>query len=118
MHFALRQSCETSTVNLMASSIPPTRPSVKVSNAQDFRVQRGLIREAERVLLEEGSQLDEAQIAALSDIDSSLVVTLASLVHQVRLKWTGPTVELRGNRFCEDGRMPGRLSPLLAIVTF
>lgn len=81
---------------ILSASSFPTRRSVELSKSSELQDQRGLVRKAERILLEEGLDLDDGLIDALSRIDDSLVVALASLAHQVRLKWRGPTVELEG----------------------
>lgn len=57
-------------------------------------------------MLEEGEELGDDQIAAMSQVDNSLVVALASLAHQVRLKWIGPNVELEGILSAKTGGCP------------
>ncbi len=68
--------------------------------------QRALLAAAETALLDQRRLLDGDELAALAALPDSAVVPLASLAHQVRLAWCGPTVEVEGILSAKTGGCP------------
>jgi len=81
---------------------PATRPPQRPLD----RAERDLLARAERALLDERRTLRPDELAALADLPDGAVVSLASLAHQVRLAWCGPTVEVEGIVSAKTGGCP------------
>jgi biotin synthase len=67
---------------------------------------RDLIVAAGDALLEERRQLTAAELAELAALPDDAVPALASLAHEVRLAWNGPTVEVEGILSAKTGGCP------------
>jgi biotin synthase len=65
-----------------------------------------LVASAERALLDERRLLDGSELEALAALGDGAVTSLASLAHQVRLAWCGPTVEIEGILSAKTGGCP------------
>ncbi len=60
----------------------------------------------EHALLEERRRLGPDELAALAALPEDRVVSLAALAHEVRLAWSGPTVEVEGILSVKTGGCP------------
>jgi biotin synthase len=78
-----------------------TRPPNPLSGTD-----RALLADAERALLDQRRQLTAAELEQLAALGDDAVVPLASLAHQVRLAWCGPTVEVEGILSAKTGGCP------------
>lgn len=67
---------------------------------------RSLLRDAGDALLDERRQLTAGELAALAALPDESVPSLASLAHEVRLAWCGPTVEVEGILSVKTGGCP------------
>ena len=67
---------------------------------------RVILRGAESALIDERRLLTAAELSALAAIDDDGVPALASLAHEVRLAWCGPTVEVEGILSAKTGGCP------------
>ncbi len=67
---------------------------------------RALIGAAGDALLDERRQLTAAELAELAALPDADVPALASLAHEVRLAWCGPTVEVEGILSAKTGGCP------------
>jgi biotin synthase len=67
---------------------------------------RVLIGRAERALLDEGRDLDIAELRALAGLSPEHVPSLAGLAHEVRLARCGPAVEVEGILSAKTGGCP------------
>jgi len=67
---------------------------------------RATVAAAGRALLDERRVLEPAELAALAVVPDESVVGLASLAHEVRLAWCGPTVEVEGILSAKTGGCP------------
>jgi len=61
---------------------------------------------AEKALLNDGRELSENELSALTRLDSDSVPSLAALAHEVRLARCGPTVEVEGILSAKTGGCP------------
>ena len=61
---------------------------------------------ASAALLDRRRQLTVDELAELATVDDSAVPALASLAHEVRLVWAGPTVEVEGILSAKTGGCP------------
>ncbi|MGH8994584.1 MAG: biotin synthase BioB [Acidimicrobiales bacterium] len=84
----------------------PTRSTVTLTTASSDADERALLAGAELALLDERRLLEAAELEALSRLPDHRVVALASLAHQVRLAWSGPTVEVEGILSAKTGGCP------------
>ncbi|HEY7946253.1 MAG TPA: biotin synthase BioB [Acidimicrobiales bacterium] len=92
-----------STVSLRAPLDPgpvvlPERPSPAAA--------RSLIAAAAGALLDEHRHLEADELAALAVVPDESVTALASVAHEVRLAWCGPTVEVEGILSAKTGGCP------------
>jgi biotin synthase len=67
---------------------------------------RRLLAAAGDALIGERRALGPAELAELADLDDVDVPALAALAHQVRLAWSGPTVEIEGILSAKTGGCP------------
>lgn len=89
--------------------LPPIRSTTGVPTASEpalDRQTRAVIDSARRALLDERRQLDHEELVALSQLPDQAVAELASLAHEVRLGWCGPTVDLEGIVSAKTGACP------------
>jgi len=77
-------------------------PAVGSSDAEE----RALLARAEVTLLDERRQLEPDELANLSKVGDNRVVALAALAHEVRLAWSGSTVEVEGILSAKTGGCP------------
>jgi biotin synthase len=84
----------------------PTRSTVTLITASSDATERAALAAAEQALLVERRQLDAAELEGLAKLSDDRVVALASLAHQVRLAWSGPTVEVEGILSAKTGGCP------------
>jgi biotin synthase len=84
----------------------PTRITVTLNSASSVAAERELLARAGTALLVERRQLDPAELEGLSRLADDRVVALASLAHEVRLAWSGPTVEVEGILSAKTGGCP------------
>ncbi|MGH9006848.1 MAG: biotin synthase BioB [Acidimicrobiales bacterium] len=84
----------------------PTRSTVTLTTASSDADERALLAGAELALLDQRRLLEAAELEALSRLPDHRVVALASLAHQVRLAWSGPTVEVEGILSAKTGGCP------------
>jgi biotin synthase len=67
---------------------------------------RSLLRAAESALLDERRALARDELGALAALPDESVTSLAALAHEVRLAYTGPTVEVEGILSAKTGGCP------------
>jgi len=67
---------------------------------------RRLLADAGDALLEERRTLTADELAALASVPDRSVPALAALAHEVRLAWSGPTVEVEGILSAKTGGCP------------
>ena len=67
---------------------------------------RAMLRHAESALIDERRLLTVAELSDLAAIGDDGVPALASLAHEVRLAWCGPTVEVEGILSAKTGGCP------------
>jgi len=92
-----------STVTLAA----PIEPCpIKLPAPPDVTRARAAIAAAAVALLDERRFLDADELGALAVVPDESVMTLASLAHEVRLAWCGPTVEVEGILSAKTGGCP------------
>jgi biotin synthase len=84
----------------------PTRITVTLNSASSVAAERELLTRAATALLVERRHLDASELAGLSRLSDDRVVALASLAHEVRLAWSGPTVEVEGILSAKTGGCP------------
>jgi biotin synthase len=84
----------------------PTRSTVTLSSASSAAEDRQLLARAQVALIEERRYLDPPELEALSRVGDDRVAALASLAHEVRLAWSGPTVEVEGILSAKTGGCP------------
>ncbi len=92
-----------STVSLRA---PVDAGPVVLPEAPDPAAARRLIAAAAGALLDEHRQLEAEELAALAVVPDQSVTALASVAHEVRLAWCGPTVEVEGILSAKTGGCP------------
>jgi biotin synthase len=84
----------------------PTRSTVTLATASSDAEERATLAAAEQALLVERRLLDGGELEELSKLSDDRVVALASLAHQVRLAWSGATVEVEGILSAKTGGCP------------
>lgn len=67
---------------------------------------RPLLTDCATALLDERRQLTADELAALADLGDEAVPSLAALAHEVRLAWSGATVEVEGILSAKTGGCP------------
>ncbi len=67
---------------------------------------RKLLLTAEHALIDEKRLLDQNELTKLASLPNFAVTALASLAHQVRLEWCGPSVEIEGILSAKTGGCP------------
>ncbi len=71
-----------------------------------FASNRRLIEQSSTALLDERRELEDEELASLARLPAEAVPSLASLAHQVRMEWCGPTVEVEGILSAKTGGCP------------
>jgi biotin synthase len=92
-----------STVALRAPSAPCP---VRLPEPPTATGARALLSRAQTSLLDEKRLLTEDELAHLAVVPDDWVMGLASLAHEVRLAWRGPTVEIEGILSAKTGGCP------------
>jgi len=85
-------------------SVPTTAPTTDQQPLSND--DRGILAAAEHALLDERRLLTLEELGALANLPDGAVMSLASLAHQVRLAWCGPTVEIEGILSAKTGGCP------------
>jgi biotin synthase len=77
-----------------------------VDESPDRRSPRSVLAAAGAALLDQKRQLDERELRALAAVPDETIPSLATLAHEVRLAWLGPTVEIEGILSAKTGGCP------------
>ncbi len=86
---------------------PPNAPCpVVLPGAPDTSAARRTIASAAGALLDQRRLLSEEELGVLARVPDESVMGLASLAHEVRLTWCGPTVEIEGILSAKTGGCP------------
>lgn len=88
------------------SSTLSVRSATPLSSRALTSEERAVIRSAEIALLDEKRLLSPEEMKSLVELDMAATSALASLAHEVRLSWCGPSVEIEGILSAKTGGCP------------
>lgn len=88
------------------SAATPSRQTVARCSRGLAAAERRPLAYAEQALLIERRLLQPSELEALSGLGDDRVVALAALAHEVRLAWSGATVEVEGILPAKTGGCP------------